>query len=170
MKFITGLLVIAVLLVVQGSYPALLMAGFVSIVGCLAVGFHANAVAQKAFRRQQRLNTDLSQYADEIDSWEDYWEQQDERYLASLTGAAYLDATGVHEDDRGTEQERLMAEVKEGKVPSIFHPCGWCRRCALHDDPGACLTVEEYERDFAAVAAILIARAAEQDRELRYYA
>lgn len=26
-------------------------------------------------------------------------------------------------------------------------PCGYCRRCAIHDDPGGCLTVEHYVRD-----------------------
>lgn len=25
-------------------------------------------------------------------------------------------------------------------------PCGHCRRCAIHDDPGGCLTVEHYVR------------------------
>ena len=25
-------------------------------------------------------------------------------------------------------------------------PCGYCRRCAIHDDPGGCLTVERYVR------------------------
>jgi hypothetical protein len=26
-------------------------------------------------------------------------------------------------------------------------PCGYCRRCAIHDDPAGCLTVEAYERE-----------------------
>lgn len=25
-------------------------------------------------------------------------------------------------------------------------PCGYCRRCAIHDDPGGCLTVDRYVR------------------------
>ena len=25
--------------------------------------------------------------------------------------------------------------------------CGYCRRCAIHDDPGGCLTVEQWERE-----------------------
>jgi hypothetical protein len=29
-------------------------------------------------------------------------------------------------------------------VPS---PCGYCRRCSLHDDPGGCLEVERWERE-----------------------
>ena len=29
-------------------------------------------------------------------------------------------------------------------------PCGCCRRCAIHDDPGGCLTVEAYARELAA--------------------
>lgn len=27
-----------------------------------------------------------------------------------------------------------------------LQPCGFCRRCAIHDDPGGCLTVSEYVR------------------------
>lgn len=26
-------------------------------------------------------------------------------------------------------------------------PCGWCRRCAIHDDPGGCLEVSAWERE-----------------------
>lgn len=26
-------------------------------------------------------------------------------------------------------------------------PCGYCRRCAIHDDPGGCLEVERYVRE-----------------------
>lgn len=26
-------------------------------------------------------------------------------------------------------------------------PCGSCRRCAIHDDPGGCLEVERWERE-----------------------
>lgn len=26
-------------------------------------------------------------------------------------------------------------------------PCGYCRRCAIHDDPGGCLEVERWERE-----------------------
>ena len=26
-------------------------------------------------------------------------------------------------------------------------PCGYCRRCAVHDDPGGCLTVEAWARE-----------------------
>ena len=28
-----------------------------------------------------------------------------------------------------------------------YAPCGYCRRCAIHDDPGGCLTVEAYVRE-----------------------
>ncbi len=30
---------------------------------------------------------------------------------------------------------------------SRLAPCGYCRRCAIHDDPGGCLEVEAYERE-----------------------
>lgn len=35
-------------------------------------------------------------------------------------------------------------------------PCGYCRRCAIHDDPGGCLTVQEWEHanPEAAIASI----------------
>lgn len=36
--------------------------------------------------------------------------------------------------------------VAEG-YPEPPAPCGYCRRCAIHDDPGGCLTVEQWERD-----------------------
>jgi len=26
-------------------------------------------------------------------------------------------------------------------------PCGYCRRCAIHDDPGGCLEVAAWERE-----------------------
>lgn len=39
---------------------------------------------------------------------------------------------------------------------SKLSPCGYCRRCSLHDDPGGCLEVEAYEREL--VAAGLTAR------------
>jgi hypothetical protein len=26
-------------------------------------------------------------------------------------------------------------------------PCGYCRRCLLHDDPAGCLEVERWERE-----------------------
>lgn len=29
-------------------------------------------------------------------------------------------------------------------------PCGYCRRCAIHDDPCGCLEVEAYERELLA--------------------
>lgn len=29
-------------------------------------------------------------------------------------------------------------------------PCGWCRRCSLHDDPGGCLEVSAHERELIA--------------------
>jgi hypothetical protein len=25
-----------------------------------------------------------------------------------------------------------------------YAPCGYCRRCAVHDDPGGCTTVEQF--------------------------
>lgn len=39
---------------------------------------------------------------------------------------------------------------------SIPEPCGYCRRCAVHNDPAGCLTVEAWERENpeAAIAAI----------------
>lgn len=30
------------------------------------------------------------------------------------------------------------------KTSDPLAPCGYCRRCAIHDDPGGCLTVEAY--------------------------
>lgn len=30
--------------------------------------------------------------------------------------------------------------------PKRLQPCGYCRRCAVHDDPGGCLEVEKYQR------------------------
>ncbi len=50
-------------------------------------------------------------------------------------------------------------------------PCGYCRRCVIHDDPGGCLTVEAWEReqDPAALARDAEARAelatSQDDRE-----
>lgn len=41
-------------------------------------------------------------------------------------------------------------DAYEGRVEQPgdpLTPCGWCRRCAIHDDPGGCLTVEAYIRD-----------------------
>jgi hypothetical protein len=32
-------------------------------------------------------------------------------------------------------------------------PCGYCRRCAIHDDPGGCLEVERWEREKMGVSA-----------------
>jgi hypothetical protein len=32
-------------------------------------------------------------------------------------------------------------------------PCGYCRRCLLHDDPGGCLVVEAWERENPVAAA-----------------
>lgn len=129
------------------------------VVSAVAALFAFGRSVQRWESQQPYLDTDLSEHYAEIDSWESHWEDQEARYIASLTGADYLEATDVYEDDRGTEEERLLAEVAAGIVPSIFHPCGWCRRCALHDDPGGCLTVEEYERDFPKVAAASIAMA-----------
>jgi hypothetical protein len=33
-------------------------------------------------------------------------------------------------------------------------PCGYCRRCAIHDDPGGCLEVEAWARENPATSAI----------------
>lgn len=40
---------------------------------------------------------------------------------------------------------------------NIPEPCGYCRRCAIHDDPGGCLEVERWEREHPvqAIAAII---------------
>lgn len=32
-------------------------------------------------------------------------------------------------------------------------PCGYCRRCAIHDDPGGCLEVAAWERANPEIAA-----------------
>ena len=37
-------------------------------------------------------------------------------------------------------------EIDQSKLA----PCGYCRRCAIHDDPGGCLEVEAYERELVA--------------------
>ena len=42
-----------------------------------------------------------------------------------------------------------------------LEPCGWCRRCAIHDDPGGCLEVERWERENPEAAARAIAAARE---------
>lgn len=41
-------------------------------------------------------------------------------------------------------------------LPAPPAPCGYCRRCAVHDDPGGCLTVQAWENanPEAAIAAI----------------
>lgn len=48
-------------------------------------------------------------------------------------------------------------------------PCGYCRRCALHDDPAGCLTVEAWERanPEAAAASIAAAEAAAAEAKAR---
>lgn len=38
-------------------------------------------------------------------------------------------------------------------------PCGYCRRCAIHDDPAGCLEVEKWERENPILAAAMIAAA-----------
>lgn len=51
---------------------------------------------------------------------------------------------------------RVAAE-EEAAERDPLAPCGYCRRCAIHDDPGGCLTVEHYVRkqDGERVAALL---------------
>lgn len=34
---------------------------------------------------------------------------------------------------------------REQVIPERFNPCGYCRRCAIHDDPAGCLEVEAFE-------------------------
>jgi hypothetical protein len=40
-------------------------------------------------------------------------------------------------------------EVLVTTAPALTppEPCGYCRRCAVHDDPGGCLTVEAWARE-----------------------
>lgn len=37
-----------------------------------------------------------------------------------------------------------MAKTLEIDLEKLT-PCGWCRRCAIHDDPGGCLVVYQHE-------------------------
>lgn len=39
------------------------------------------------------------------------------------------------------------------KVTDPQAPCGYCRRCAIHDDPGGCTTVSAWEATHPAEAA-----------------
>lgn len=43
-------------------------------------------------------------------------------------------------------EQTLPAVIDQAR----FAPCGYCRRCAIHDDPGGCLVVEDYERELLA--------------------
>jgi hypothetical protein len=47
-----------------------------------------------------------------------------------------------------TPEEETMDKIKIDTEK--FTPCGYCRRCSLHDDPGGCLEVYAYERELIA--------------------
>lgn len=40
-----------------------------------------------------------------------------------------------------------LAVLSICETPAPPAPCGYCRRCALHDDPGGCLEVERWARE-----------------------
>lgn len=45
-----------------------------------------------------------------------------------------------------------MATMTQTQLdPSKLVPCGYCRRCEIHDDPGGCLTVSQYVREHTLV-------------------
>ena len=46
----------------------------------------------------------------------------------------------------------------EDEVAAYPEPCGYCRRCAIHDDPGGCTTVQEWEREHPEVTIVVIQR------------
>lgn len=69
------------------------------------------------------------------------------------------------------EYEMEMQGEAQLRGDDPFAPCGYCRRCAIHDDPAGCLTVEEYtmsHRD-EALARIISAAANVTDEQTLDY-
>lgn len=44
----------------------------------------------------------------------------------------------------------MQTQTKTKIDTERLNPCGYCRRCAIHDDPGGCLEVSCYERELIA--------------------
>jgi len=44
----------------------------------------------------------------------------------------------------------MSAVTKIEIDPAKLTPCGYCRRCAIHDDPGGCLEVFAHEQELLA--------------------
>lgn len=49
--------------------------------------------------------------------------------------------------------QQIVSHVTDAQGNEVApEPCGYCRRCAIHDDPGGCLTVAEWERQHPVLA------------------
>jgi hypothetical protein len=45
------------------------------------------------------------------------------------------------EADRADTRD-MSTSASSAPSPDDLTPCGYCRRCAIHDDPGGCITVD----------------------------
>jgi hypothetical protein len=80
---------------------------------------------------------------------------------STTTAASGADAAAAFEAANEDCYTKLGPCAKAARVDAPVEPpapCGYCRRCLLHDDPGGCLEVARWERENPEAAAQAIAR------------